>query len=230
MHVAIDLDDVVLDFFPHVLACFEREFGQTPDYDGHPWGDAAVAFTKHPALLAAGYKSWWDWLRDREWLWAIAPAVPGAIGGIETLRNMGHYVECVTSKPEWAEHNVWKWLGKWRPKFHRVTIIDSKAGQRKVDMTDAELIVDDKLLTCEEFRDAGRKAVLFDRSSVSYRYDPRKFPGIHVAHTWADIVQGLSPAGEAEPLGVTSPVGVPRPDTASASSAALVTAQGKGYL
>ena len=119
MHLAVDLDDVVLDFANGVLNAFETEFGETHPYDGDPWGPSMVAFTKHPTLLAAGYKSWWDWLRARDWLWSNFPAVPGAIGGLQTLRHQGHYLECVTSKPEWAEPQVWKWLGKWRAPFNR---------------------------------------------------------------------------------------------------------------
>lgn len=162
LHVSVDLDDVVLDFFPSVLAAFKREYGVEVPFDGQPWGSMAQAFTKHEMFLESGYKSWWDWLRDREWLWATFPAVPGAIGGVKRLRAAGHYVECVTSKPEWAEHNVWKWLGKWRPAFNRVTVVTN--GQRKVDFTDADVMVDDKVETCVQFAEAGRHAILFDRS------------------------------------------------------------------
>ena len=130
---------------PSVMETFQREYGARPEYDGQPWGAQATAFYKHPLLLESGYASWWDWLRDRDWLWSTFPAVEGAIGGIKRLRAAGHYVECVTSKPEWAEFNVWKWLGKWRPAFNQVTIVNT--GQSKLDFTDADVIVDDKLDT-----------------------------------------------------------------------------------
>lgn len=159
-HVAVDLDDVTVNFWPGVLDAFEVEFGiRLPDM--HPWSDEAKAFAKHPMFVEAGFKDWWGWLRDREWLWARFPAVPGAIGGIAALRRRGWYVEAVTSKPKWAEHNVWKWLGHYRPPFNQVTIITN--GQNKVDFTDAQVIVDDKMETCQSFNAAGRGAIIFDR-------------------------------------------------------------------
>ena len=168
LHIGVDLDDVTLDFMPGVMASFEREFGMKPAFDGDAWGPSAVAFTKHPRFQEAGYDSWWDWLRDREWLWATFGTVPGAIGGIKTLRAAGHYVECVTSKPAWAEHNVWRWMGRWRPPFQRVTVVET--GKRKIDFTDATVMVDDKRQTVDEFRAAGRTGILFDRSKKNWNW------------------------------------------------------------
>lgn len=184
MHVAVDLDDVVLDFMNSVRETFHREYGVWFEYDGNSWGEKAVDFYKHPLLLESGYKSWWDWLRDREWLWATFPAIPGAIGGIKRIRNAGHYVEAVTSKPTWAEHNVWKWLGRWRPPFNSVTIVNS--GQSKVDYTVADIIIDDKLQTCMEFVQDGRKAIHFQRTS-EFHHQPSA--SLFVATDWQEVVR-----------------------------------------
>jgi hypothetical protein len=165
-HVAVDLDDVCLDFSRSVVETFQREYGIDHAYDGDPWGPSMTALAKHPKILASGYKSWWDWLKARDWLWSTFGAVPGAIGGIQQLRAMGCYVECVTAKPEWAEFNVWKWLGKWRPAFHRVTIVTN--GQLKIDFTEADVIVDDKLETCRQFHAEGRQAIWFSQAKEGY--------------------------------------------------------------
>jgi hypothetical protein len=183
MHVAVDLDDVVLEFMPSVMRSFALEFGVELPYDGAPWGDDAEAFSQHPLFLAAGYENWWGWLRDREWLWATFPAVPGAIGSVKQLREMGHYVECVTSKPVWAEHNVWKWLGKWRPAFNRVTIVG--LGQSKVSATQADLIIDDKLATCQEFVRSRRGAIWFNRGPRSHT--PQTF-AVNEANNWEEVM------------------------------------------
>lgn len=186
LHIAIDLDDVVLDFMPSVMASFAREYGEQPVYDGCPWGQQAVEFGKHPLFLASGYKSWWDWLRDREWLWANFPVINGAIGGIKRLRHAGHYVECVTAKPTWAEHNVWKWLGKWRPAFNRVTVVTN--GQKKVDFTNAYVMVDDKLETCVDFVRSGRVAVWFNRANApSQAYND----SIKIARNWEEVLKAI---------------------------------------
>jgi deoxypyrimidine-specific 5' nucleotidase type C protein (NT5C) len=182
LHIAVDLDDVVLDFMPGVMESFRKEYGLKLDYDS-PWGVRTTEFYKHPMFLESGYSSWWDWLRDREWLWATFGTVPGAIGGIKRLRAAGHYVECVTSKPEWAEHNVWKWLGKWRPAFHRVTIVTN--GQSKVNWTGADVLVDDKLENCQHFQEAGRRAIFFGRGATSTA-------GIaHIAFDWQQTIEHI---------------------------------------
>ncbi len=185
LHVAIDLDDVVLDFAGSVLECFKREYGEPVQYDGDPWGQDMLDFAQHPMLLESGYTSWWDWLRDREWLWSTFPAIPGSIGGIKRLRTAGHYVECVTSKPAWAEYNVWKWLGKWRPAFNRVTVVSN--GQRKTQFTSADVMVDDKLTTCQEFVECGRRAIWFNRARKSAVLpEGRK---LMVAWHWEHVVE-----------------------------------------
>jgi len=190
LHIAVDLDDVVLDFMPSVMKAFELEYDVKPEYDGTTWGRNAVVFGNHPMFKESGYQSWWGWLRDRAWLWATFPAIPGAIGGIKRLRAAGHYVECVTSKPEWAEYNVWKWLGRWRPAFNRVTIVSN--GQAKIDYTDADVIVDDKLETCQSFVAMGRTAIWFNRG-------PKDTPSVGVdrmAWDWEGVIEHIREVSE----------------------------------
>ena len=183
IHVAIDMDDVTLDFVTSVLTCFKKEYGVDVPYEGAPWGQDIVDFCHHPLLLASGYKSWWDWLRERDWLWATFPAVDGAVGGIKLLRAAGNHMECVTSKPEWAEFNVWRWLARWRVPFEQVTIVHHP--ERKVDKTPALVMVDDKKQTCEEFAADGRYGVWFDRSG---RDESVMLPGVWRARSWVEIV------------------------------------------
>ena len=155
-HVAIDLDDVVLDFTGGVRSAIRTEYGV--DIPPFPTWDMAASL--NPVI---GY-SWWTWMRSRDWLWKTFPAVEGAIGGIAKLRTAGYYLEIVTSKPDWAEASVWQWLGRWRPAVHRVTVVGDKAV--KADFTDARILVDDKPKNCEEWVASreDRIAILFSRS------------------------------------------------------------------
>jgi hypothetical protein len=166
-HVAIDMDDVTNEFVTHLFACFKQEFGIELPYDGDPWGADAVAFRdgrNHEVWKLLGYQDWWGWLRARDWLWGIAPAVPGAIGAITQLRAEGWRVEALTKKPEWAQFTVWKWLRDWRPPFHSVTVVPS--AESKADWSSARILVDDSLKNCAEWvkSDPRRLAILFDRS------------------------------------------------------------------
>ena len=179
-YIAVDMDDVLVDFVGGLVAAVKTEFGVevTEEQLGKAGWDL------HPLLDPIIGYSWWSWLRHREWLWANFPAVDGAIGSIERLRHDGHYLELVTSKPTWAEHNVWKWLGKWRPAFNRVTIMDGDT--LKVDVTGADVLIDDKPTNCGPFLEQGRRAILFARPHN--RSDRDDFD---VAYDWSDVLRLL---------------------------------------
>lgn len=149
----MDADDVVVDFIGGLLGSVKKEYGvEVRKEDIKEWN-------LHPILDPIIGRSFWAWLKDRERLWANFDAVDGAIGSIDKLRRDGHYMELVTSKPDWAEHNVFIWLGKWRPNFHRVTI--TKLDDKKADFSDADLLIDDKPQNCMDWIATGRKAILF---------------------------------------------------------------------
>lgn len=176
MKIALDLDDVILDFCTGLRHAVKTEYGVDVEFDS--WD---LNHTLNPVLG----KSWWKWMRERDWLWSNFPAVQGAIGGIDILRQQGHYLEIVTSKPKWAEYSVWKWLGKWRPSVHRVTIVGTD--DKKSDYTDARVLVDDKPDNCRDFLDAGRSAILFDRP-----HNQHSQKGFIIARNWAEVVEQLT--------------------------------------
>ena len=184
--VACDLDNVVLDFYGGVRHAVETEYNViVPPFS---------TWDMHEVLDPIIGKSWWKWMRERDWLWPNFPAVPGAIGGLAQLRDAGYYVEIVTSKPEWAEFSVWKWLGKWRPPANRVTIVNMDI--RKVDATDADVLIDDKLKNVVDFADDDRYGVLF--SAESNLHESELPNGVVRAKDWhaaVDLVR-LSERGD----------------------------------
>ena len=137
MRVAVDLDDVCVDFVGGVVAAMRKEYGvKITDQQLEECG-----FNLHPLLDPIIGDDWWQWLKTHEWIWSHFDAVDGAMGALRTLRRNGHYLVCVTSKPDWAEAQVWRWLGKWRPPFQQV-IITSK-DDVKAEFTDADILIDD---------------------------------------------------------------------------------------
>lgn len=192
LHVAIDLDDVTLDFFQGVIDSMYREFGvMLLKEDVTTWDNNPVKLFD---WKSHGYKSWWDWMKDHDWLWATFPAIPGAMGGIHALREQGHYVECVTSKPDWAEATIWTWMGRWKPEFQRVTI--TKLNDSKADATDAEILVDDKPQNILEWieSDEDRLGVLFDQPWNRGQIIPERV--IRVA-TWEGVLEAVNVYEEA---------------------------------
>jgi 5'(3')-deoxyribonucleotidase len=178
--LAIDMDDVLVDFVGGLLDSVFKEYGvRIPFEDTGKYG-----WDLRPLLDPVIGYNWWTWMRDREWIWANFPAIPGAIGSIERLRKDGYYLEVVTSKPKWAEHNVWKWLGKWRPAVNAVIITDPE--ESKADASLAHILIDDKPRNCEEWAASGRPAVLFSRPHNESTTVVRN-PLIHRADSWADV-------------------------------------------
>ncbi len=158
-HVALDLDDVVLDFVGGLVRAINTEVAPEPPLEVADIDTWDLSSVLDPILG----ESWWDWWRRRDWLWATAPAIKGAIGGIEELRRRGYFVEVVTAKPRWAEGQTWHWFWKWRPPVHRVTIVGQEHISRKSEWTEAPVLVDDKVENIEEFIKAGRQGILFTR-------------------------------------------------------------------
>ena len=191
MHIAVDLDDCVLDFCGGVREAVQTEYGvDIPPFDRWELDNILDPIIGRP---------WRDWLAERDWLWSHFPAVPGAIGTLSALRAAGHYLECVTSKPRWAEFAVWRWLGKWRPPFNRVTIVDSSTPKHAV--TDAIVLVDDNIDNCDGWAASMadkyphiRTAILFDRPhNQAVRVRPHE--RVHRARNWsgvADLVAKFS--------------------------------------
>lgn len=165
-HVALDLDDVVLDFVNGILDTVNRDFHadvKKEDITDWNFGQFIDGIIGRP---------WFEWLEDHAWLWGdkFKPVV-GALGGIEKLRRAGHYLEIVTSKPEWAEDATWDWMAKYKPRVHKLTIVPldhtsmsaRMSGSGKHEITDADILVDDKFENCEAWAKDGRPALLFSQ-------------------------------------------------------------------
>ena len=154
MHIAVDCDDVLLDLTGGVRRVVEREYGvelpEFTDWNMNQWLEPVLG------------EKWMKFMRRRDWLWSTFPAIPGAIGTLTLLRREGHYLEMVTSKPEWAEASVFDWLAKWRPPIQRVTIVPPDGN--KAEATNADLLIDDKPDNVIGWAATGRPALLFTRA------------------------------------------------------------------
>lgn len=191
MRLAIDMDDVMCGFVEGVCDTVSREFDTLVD----PASVISWEFSKFLDNVI-GY-SWWEWLEQHAWLWGEKfKPVPGAIGGVDTLRRAGHTLELLTSKPDWAEDQVFVWLARYKPRFHKVTIVPVEGlgkGRSKVHYTDAELLVDDKTENCLEFVQAGRDALLFAMPHNATAQMPGG-PGVFLTRVngWHEVVEEIA--------------------------------------
>lgn len=169
LKIAIDLDDTVFDFWAGVCQSLNLEYGLELDpNETKNWDDNAL---KQLAIFGDGPdgtpRTWWDWLQERDWIWATFKPVPGAIGAIKTLRQQGHFVEALTSKPEWAEWTVWRLLGRWRPPFNQVTIVPT--GESKGEWSNAYLLIDDRDLNIQEWLTSLTNGELRTRTAIAFQ-------------------------------------------------------------
>ncbi len=161
LHIAVDLDDVIIDFFQGCIDAMYREFGiMLLKEDVTTWDDNQVKLFPWQAY---GFNDWLSWLQQRDWLWATFPAIPGAVGGLAALRDQGHHIEILTSKPQWAEPQVWRWLGRWRLPVQQVTIVPLDAP--KSTASECDVLIDDKVGNIEEWCDSDedRLGILYDQ-------------------------------------------------------------------
>jgi uncharacterized HAD superfamily protein len=186
MHIAVDLDGVALDFVGGICDSLRKEYGA----EIRP--EDITEYDLGPVLNPIIGRSWWSWLEQRDWLWALFPAIDGAVGSVDQLRRAGHHLELVTAKPPWAEFAVWKWMGRWRLPVHAVTIVPVQANKAKA--TTADVLIDDHARNCDEFTRDGRRAVLF-----SQPYNARELlpPRTHRANGWSHVLD-LIPVIEEE--------------------------------
>ena len=186
MHIALDMDDVVLDFVKGVLDTVNRDF----DADVRPEDITSWNFGQFIDPIIG--RDWWSWLEDHAWLWGEKfKPVPGALGGIEKLRRAGHYVEIITSKPEWGEDACWDWLAKYKPRVHRLNIVPVIDGvaPKKSEATPARVLVDDRYENVVEFAGKGRAAILYNRPhNAEYTELPG---GVERAANWQDVLELL---------------------------------------
>ena len=174
-HIAIDLDDVLLDFTGGLRSAVSQQFGvEVPEF--REWHISDV-------LNPIVGRNWWSWMKDNVDIWAEFDPVEGGLEALEDLRKAGYYLEIVTSKPTWAEYNVWRWLAKHEPPVQRVTIVGQH--DKKVDFTKASILVDDKPGNILEWILSGRHGILFGRPHNEGFKSTN--PRIHRASGWPDV-------------------------------------------
>ena len=186
MKIAVDLDDVVVDFFARVVQCYNKEFGErvaVEDVTG--WDDNPIKKSSH---FGDGqmFPNWWAWWESRG-LWSDCDAIDGAIGGLYELHADGHQVELLTSKPVWARPDLYKWLHEWNPYFDSLTIVDENSPDKlsKAEVSDATLLIDDRPSNVYSWADAGRPAILFTQP---WNVGTKLYRHTYRASSWRDLL------------------------------------------
>lgn len=202
MKLALDVDDVLLDFGTRILDTVNMEYGATLKIED------VTSWNLSELLDPILGEDWWAWWEERDWLWANAKAVPGAIGGLRRLHQQGHYIQLITAKPYWARKGLNQWLGKWNPYFDELIVGSARPPMEKHLVSDALVLVDDKPDNVESWAGTGRIGLLFSRPHnleyvaplwedvASYQLAP--FPKqVTRVRNWAQVLDAINAIEEA---------------------------------
>lgn len=186
MHIAVDIDGVCLDFIGALHRQFTRVFGgpvlanfQQTSWDTGPvfaWDE----WEQH------GYRDAWDWIRRFPTFWGDADPIPGALGALDALKQAGHWLEALTDKPDWAKAQLWRWLERYDPPFDAVTFVPRS--QTKAEVSDADVLIDDKPENCLAFARDGRFALLFDQP---WNQDAPELCHVWRVYSWDDVLRDI---------------------------------------
>jgi len=155
--IAVDVDDVLLDFGGRVIQTVNKE------YDAKLTSADITSWNLNELLDPILGEDWWAWWEERDWLWAKADAIDGAMGALRVLHQKGYRIELVTAKPDWARKGLNLWLSRWNPWYDALIIGPARPAMNKTWVTNADLLIDDKPDNCKDFTDDGRMAILFTR-------------------------------------------------------------------
>lgn len=184
MHIAVDMDDVLVDFVGMICETVSRDFNVVPPITK----DDITDWNFGQFLDQYIGQDWWAWLEENASIWgAKARPIPGAIGAIAQLRRDGHRLEILTSKPPWAERFVFSWLDKYAPKINGVTLVPLNGN--KTEWTDAAVLVDDREKNVVEWVESKkwRRAILFP-APHNAGFNTAPFPRITRVRDWNEIV------------------------------------------
>lgn len=188
MKIVVDMDDTLFDYWAGVVTkkvSFEYGIDLTPRLGSEfTWDNNPVK-----NFFEARGETWWDWMRNRDWLWTLCKPFPGSIGTINDWRKQGHFVEVLTKKPEWAQWTVPALLAKWRIAVDRVTMQIITEDPRTYDqakkheVSDGLLLIDDNQANLTGWLDAGRPAICFTQPwNTDFTY-----PGCSRADDWTQL-------------------------------------------
>lgn len=189
MRIALDVDDVCLEFNKMLCTKIAEEFSTVIDIEDIThwdwWNDTCdIAFPKN---------NMWEWLKSNPSYWAEAPPMPGALNGIKELKRKGHTVHLVTSKPDWARQSMWAWLAKHNPTVDGITIVTSRGNKLQHPQSKLQavghlhdMIIDDKAETCLEWEKTGKAVILFDRP---WNRDVEESSNLRRAKNWTEILR-----------------------------------------
>lgn len=123
MRLGIDLDGVVANFTHGWMRFYNRDFGTDLKVeDSRDWGDLVrLTHFRHVG-------EFWRWssnLDGRSVFWHLEP-FPGAVAAVTGLREEGHEIVVITTKPHFAVDDTHQWIEKHDLPADEIHILEDK--------------------------------------------------------------------------------------------------------
>ena len=125
MRLGIDLDGVVADFNAGWMKLHGEEFGTDLTSDLVDTWDGL-----HRVGGFADMNEFWRWAEggaSRPSIFRHLDPYPDAIDSLRLLRRRGHEIVIVTTKPEWARTDTFRWLADHAVPTNEVHLADRKS-------------------------------------------------------------------------------------------------------
>jgi len=123
MRLGIDLDGVVANFNGGWITLYNEEFGTDIPVD------AVDAWGSPPKLTHFAHMGeFWKWssnIKGRSLFWHLDP-FPDALPTLHDLDRAGHDIVILTTKPDWAVHDTFEWIGRQGLPTTEVHVLDDK--------------------------------------------------------------------------------------------------------
>jgi uncharacterized HAD superfamily protein len=185
--IAIDIDDVLADL-SHPLVAFHNEtYGTSLTRDDHRdynlasvWGGTTQeSYEKMMEFFASPYFA------------AVRP-VPGAVEGVRVLRDLGHDLVVITSRPEGIMEKTSGWIETFFPRAFRdilfATHYYNRDQNKKAGLCTSlgvDLMLEDCLEIALECASAGIRVLLYN---APWNQAARLPGGIRRVFNWDEIV------------------------------------------
>jgi len=126
LRLGIDLDGVVADFSSGWMARYNQQFGTKLSHDDVVEWDAPVSLTHFENM-----DEFWGWFatagHQGRSLFAELDPYEGALDALHRFHNAGHQIIILTTKPDFAVSDTYRWLSEQRIPTREVHLIDAKA-------------------------------------------------------------------------------------------------------
>lgn len=190
MLIAIDIDDVLADL-SHPLVAFHNEtYGTRFTREDHRhynlakvWGGTdRESYEKMMEFFASSY-------------FAHVRPVPGAVEGVRVLRDLGHDLVVITSRPEGIVEKTSGWIETFFPRAFRdvlfATHYTNRDNNRKSGLCTSlgvDLMLEDCLEIALECEREGIRVLLFNAPWNQAASLPE---GITRVRSWADVIRAV---------------------------------------